>query len=351
MIAMMQQVVLACGGAGIAILALGGCGDERAQSQPIVTVGATVIRSADYGKAYERAIAQFVVGRGYTRRHRYYDPPNFKWCVKDRRAYAVGANKNLSVADTRDRCARHIAGRRELVLQGMIMATWIVQEARRLGVNAPDHPSPIMQRELYDRMISRALRDDDFQPSEHAITSYYQAHAKDSWRPESRDALAIVTDTNKAATNAKRLWETGVPWHTVARRYDFQRRGESLTNITQEHRTRLSAALFATPPGQIASPVAAEEGFYVAKVTRVTPAHRIPLTRLHEGIRKRIAETNWYKASLRYVNGFRHRARAKTTCVPQHRVPYCRNGSRQVFEAMGATGGWVPSQPSPTTAT
>jgi hypothetical protein len=311
-----------------------------------VKVGTGTITRAEYHTAYRQAIAQYVVGRGYTARRKYDDPPKYTWCIRDRRRVAEGVNKALNVAETRQRCRAHIVGRTQWVLQHLIETQWIVQEAKHYGIKTPANPTPDAQTKLQLRVAMRALADHPYHPSQQAIASYYQSHMTDIEMPPQRAALAIVADARDQAVEARRALLRGMPWPTVARRYDFRRELTRLPSAPPNSEDSVNKAIFAAKPGRLVGPLATQEGYYVLKVVRVTERDRPSLDDMREPIRQYLQKVHVSEAGLDYVRRYRERYRAETICVTHLKVPECGNTPDSAFNAQGTNATWVPSPPS-----
>jgi hypothetical protein len=81
--------------------------------------------------------------------------------------------------------------------------------------------------------------------------------------------------------------------------------------------------------GKVAGPVKTGAGYYVFRVTKITPATKQSLKASSAGIRQLLISQNQQKKLDAFATTFRNDWRAKTDCAPDYTIPDCRNGREE----------------------
>jgi hypothetical protein len=177
----------------------------------------------------------------------------------------------------------------------------------------------LLRQELIEKATERQLAD----PT--SLRTYYDAHKSRFFQPENRGFQLVLTKSKSDIEKAKREIESGAPWPDVSDRYSaapFVRSEAGITTVLEgELSGPFAKALYRAPRGVIQGPLAADGGWYLFKVVRVTPARQVPF---HEAtgevgvaLRQEIASDLADRLQKKY--------QPKTTCADGIQVPYCKD--------------------------
>jgi foldase protein PrsA len=167
--------------------------------------------------------------------------------------------------------------------------------------------------------------------SESAVKDYYDKNAQQFSQPERRDLEVVLNKDKAKAAQAKQAVESGTSWAAVAKKYSSdpasKNQGGKLLGVTKgQQDPTFDAAIFAAVKGKVAGPVKTGAGYYVFRVSKVTPATKQSLKASSAGIRQLLVSQNQQKKLDAFATGFRSDWRAKTDCAPKYTIPDCRNG-------------------------
>src|ERR1700704_6489963 len=141
----------------------------------------------------------------------------------------------------------------------------------------------------------------------------------------------ILTRDEGKANQAKSQVASGANWGQVAKKLSTdpasKNQGGKLLGVTKgQQDPTFDAAIFAAVKGQIAGPVKTGAGYYVFRVTKVTPAAKQSVQASSAGIRQLLVSQNQQKKLDQFATGFRKDWRSKTDCASKYVIPDCRNG-------------------------
>ena len=271
---------------------------------------------------------------------------------------------------------------KQQVMQFLISSDWIEGEAKQRGLDAS---SEEIQRQFlqtkkqsfpnekaYQKflatsgqtvqdllfrvkldVLSNKIREDvtkgTADVSDSAIQSYYNKNAQQFSQPERRDLQVILTKDQAKANQAKSEVASGKNWAQVAKQLSTdpasKNQGGKLLGVTKgQQDPAFDAAIFTAVKGKIAGPVKTGAGFYVFRVTNVTPATKQSLKASSAGIRQLLISQNQQKKLDTFATSFRNEWRSKTDCAPKYVIPDCRNGREAAQTAPQPT---VPGQKKP----
>jgi foldase protein PrsA len=163
------------------------------------------------------------------------------------------------------------------------------------------------------------------------IQDYYNKNKQQFEQPERRDLEVVLTKSEAKANQAKQEVESGKKWGQVAKQLSTdpasKNQGGKLLGVTKgQQDPTFDAAIFKAVKGQIAGPVKTGAGFYVFRVTNITPGSTQSLKASSAGIKQLIISQNQQKKLDTFATSFRNDWRAKTDCAPKYVIPDCRNG-------------------------
>jgi foldase protein PrsA len=271
---------------------------------------------------------------------------------------------------------------KEQVLQFLISSDWIVGEAEERGLSASEaeirkqfaqtKKQSFPNDKAYQRflktsgqtvqdllfrvrldVLSNKIRENVTKGvsnvSEGDIKDYYEENAQQFTQPERRDLEVILTKSEAKADAAKKEVESGSKWGQAAKRLSTdpasKNQGGKLLGVTKgQQDPAFDAAIFSAVKGKIAGPVKTGAGFYVFRVTKITPEAKQSLKASTAGIRQLIISQNQQKELDQFATNFRADWRAKTDCAEGYVISDCRNGREETQTTPPPT---VPGQKKP----
>jgi foldase protein PrsA len=271
---------------------------------------------------------------------------------------------------------------KEQVLQFLISSDWIVGEAEERGLSASEaeirkqfaqtKKQSFPNDKAYQRflktsgqtvqdllfrvrldVLSNKIRENVTKGvsnvSEGDIKDYYEENAQQFTQPERRDLEVILTKSEAKADTAKKEVESGSKWGQAAKRLSTdpasKNQGGKLLGVTKgQQDPAFDAAIFSAVKGKIAGPVKTGAGFYVFRVTKITPEAKQSLKASTAGIRQLIISQNQQKELDQFATNFRADWRAKTDCAEGYVISDCRNGREETQTTPPPT---VPGQKKP----
>ena len=185
--------------------------------------------------------------------------------------------------------------------------------------------------------------------SEADLKDYYDKNAQQFTQPERRDLEVVLTKSQGQANQAKKEVESGTNWAKVAKKLSTdpasKNQGGKLLGVSKgQQDPTFDAAIFKAVQGRIAGPVKTGAGYYVFRVTKITPASKQSLQASSAGIKQLLISQNQQKKLDTFATTFRNDWRAKTDCAPKYVIPDCRNGREQTTTTTPTTS---PGQKRP----
>jgi foldase protein PrsA len=314
------------------------------------------------------------------------DPPNFAKCVANQAKQPVpkGAKKPTT-AQLKTQCQQQYDALKQQVMQFLVSAEWISQEADKQGVKVSDKE---VQKQFQDQKKQSFQKEGDYQKflqnsgmteqdllfrvkldvisndvrtkilkgkdkvTDAQIASYYNKNKQRFAQPERRDLEVVLTRTKAKAAAAKAALDGGQKWSSVAKKYSIDEaskaQGGKLPGVAKGQQEKaFDSSIFGAQKGKIVGPVKTQFGYYVFKVDKVTPASQQTLTQTKETIRNLLKSQNQQKALNDFVKKFRSDYKDKTKCAKTYVIPDCSNAPKQKTGSTPASGG-APQQQAPT---
>jgi foldase protein PrsA len=323
------------------------------------------------------------------------DPPNFAKCVANQAQQPVpkGAKKPTA-AQLKTQCKQQYDALKQQVMQFLVSAEWISQEADKQGVKVSDKE---VQKQFQDQKKQSFQKDSDYQKflknsgmteadllfrvkldvisndvrtkilkgkdkvTDAQVASYYNKNKQRFAQPERRDLEVVLTRTKDKADAAKSALDGGQKWSSVAKKYSIDEaskaQGGKLPGVAKGQQEKaFDDAIFGADKGKIVGPVKTQFGYYVFKVDKVTPASQQSLTQTKETIRNLLKSQNQQKALNDFVKKFRSDYKDKTKCAKAYVIPDCANAPKAKTTPTPASGqapqtGTPQPQPTGTTTT
>jgi foldase protein PrsA len=297
------------------------------------------------------------------------DAPNFTQCIAAKRKTtpkpAKGQPKTTD-EQLKKQCQTEYNSLRDQVVGLLVSYKWIEGEAKRQGVtvtNAEVQKSfqtqkkqnfpkdadyqkflkqygqtqnDILLRVRLD-LLSQKIRDKVIkgkdQVSDAQIQSFYNKNIQRFTQPETRDLQIVLTKTQAKAQQAKAAIQHGTPWAKVVKQYSIddasKANGGKLPGQAKGTLEKaLDTAVFSAKKNQLQGPIKTQFGWYVFKVTKVTPAKSQSLDQAKATIKQTLVSQNQQKALTAFVDDFKKRWREKTECRDGYTTSDCKNGPK-----------------------
>jgi foldase protein PrsA len=321
------------------------------------------------------------------------DPPNFTKCVAHQAKQPVpkGAKKPTT-AQLKTQCKQQYDALKQQVMQFLVSAEWIQQEADKLKVKVSEKQ---VQKQFQDQKKQSFQKDSDYKKflqnsgmteadllfrvkldvisnnvrtkvikgkdkvTDAAVASYYNKNKQRFAQPERRDLLVVLTRTKAKADQAKAALDGGQKWAAVAKKYSIDEaskaQGGKLPGVAKGQQEKsFDDAIFSAKKGTITGPVKTQFGYYVFEVSKITPASQQSLAQTKETIKNLLKSQNQQKALNDFVTNFRKDYKGKTKCAKAYLIPDCSNAPKQKTQTAPASGSSPQSQsttPQPSTGT
>jgi foldase protein PrsA len=376
---------LAVTGLGAAVVA--GCGED-VPPNAVATVGDSTITQDEFDKWLKTASAGQSQG-GATAAP---DPPDFQKCVAAKKKQPVAKGQERpSDSQLKKQCEQEYDQLKTEVMQFLIQAEWVQQEAEAQGVKVTDkeirrsfedqkkqafpndkayqqflNQSGMTEEDILFRVrldqlqqkLTQKVTEDSKKVSDADVEEYYEKNKKRFAQPERRDLLVVLTRTKAKAEQARNALNDGQSWKQVVKRYSIDEaskaQGGKLPAVSQgQNEKALDDAIFAAKKGQLEGPVKTQFGWEVFEVTKVTPASQQTLEESRETIRNLLRSQGQQKALDEFIKDFREDYKDETDCADDYRVAECKNAPKESTETGPASGGApggeqpAPQQPQP----
>jgi foldase protein PrsA len=319
------------------------------------------------------------------------DPPTFAKCIANQQKQPVpqGAKKPTA-AQLKLQCKQQYDALKQQVMQFLVSAEWIQQEAKKQNVKVSDKE---VQKQFADQKKQSFPKASDYQKflkssgmteadllfrvrldvvsnevrtkvlkgnkkvTDAEISAYYNKNKNRFAQPERRDLEVVLTRNKSKADEAKAALDSGQAFKAVAKKFSIDEaskaQGGKLPGVAKGQQEKaFDEAIFGATKGQVVGPVKTQFGYYVFRVTKVTPATQQTLAQTKETIRNLLKSQNEQKALNRFVTKFRKDYKDKTKCSKSYVIADCKNAPKAKAGATPASGGnpgqtqQVPQQPS-----
>jgi foldase protein PrsA len=342
-----------------------GCG-SGVPSNSVAEVDGTPITKTDFNHWLNVAAKQSVPA-GSTAAPAVPDPPDYTKCVAALQKQPVAkGQKKPSVAALKAQCAQQYDGLKTQVMQFLIQSQWLLQEANARKLTAK--PAQV-QQQLNDQIKQSFPKRADFNKflktsgmtmqdllfrvkvdvltqqvrqkvvagkdkvSDAAVTTYYNKNKARFAQPERRDLLVVLTKDQATANKAKAAIQSGTAWKDVANKYSIDQaskaQGGKLPGVAKGQQEKsFDTAIFAAKKNQLEGPVKTQFGYYVFKVTNITPASQQSETQAHDTIVNLLRSQQEQNAINAFVKDYQKRYTAKTDCAKDYVISSCKNAPK-----------------------
>jgi foldase protein PrsA len=367
-----------------------GCG-SGVPSNAVAEVDGTPIKKTEFEHWLSIAAKQSAP-QGSTTAPPVPDPPTFSKCVAALQKQPVAkGQKKPSAAALKAQCQQQYNGLKTQVMQFLIQSQWLLKEADSRNLTAK--PAAV-QKQLDDQIKQSFPKKADFNKflqtsgmtmqdllfrvkvdvltqqvrqkivagkdkvSDAAVTTYYNKNKQRFAQPERRDLLVVLTKDKATADKAKAALDSGTPWKDVAKKYSIDQaskaQGGKLPGVAKGQQEKsFDKAIFAAKKGVVVGPVKTQFGYYVFKVTKVTPATQQSEQAAHDTIVSLLRSQQEQTAVNNFVKDYQKKYKDKTKCAKDFVIDSCKNAPKTktgTAPASGAPPQGAPAQPQQTPA-
>ncbi|MEA2440402.1 MAG: foldase protein PrsA [Thermoleophilaceae bacterium] len=362
-----------------AALVVAGCGGDDVPSDSVAKVGDAKITKTQYNHWLLASVKQQAQSTGQKPDQVVVpDPPNFTNCVaaKQKQPVPKGVPKPDSKA-LKAQCKQEYDGASQQTLQFLISSQWLIQETGKRKLTATDkevqttfqqqkkqsfpkeadyqkflQTSGQSETDLLFRVklsvltnkLQESIVKDKEKVTDAQIQDYYDKNKQRFAQPETRDLQVVLANKKPKADAALKAIKSGTAWGKVAKKYSSdtasKSQGGKLPGVTkgQQEKT-FDAAIFSAPKGKVLGPIKTQFGFYVFRVTKITPAKQQPLEAVKTTIKNLLQSQQQQKALNDFVKDFQKRYTDKTNCAKGYIVPQCSNAPKAKTDTSPVSGG------------
>ncbi len=152
-------------------------------------------------------------------------------------------------------------------------------QLRRWWENHPDRYSTPEYRRIKAIVLSPETVAKDVQVSDEELKAAWDQHKGEFNTPERRSVEVILTQDETEAQRLAATWQSGADW--AAMQQAAERAGAAPVDLSDATRGEF--------PGEVPPPVHTALGWYVLKVTKVTPGKQESFEQARDALRKRVA--------------------------------------------------------------
>jgi foldase protein PrsA len=282
-------------------------------------------------------------------------------------------------------CKTEYESLRDQVMQFLISAKWIEQEAEERDIEVSDET---VRKQFDDQRKQSFPEDEQYQEflktsgqteedllfrvrldalsnevrkkviegkgnvSDADIQKYYDENKEQDAQAESRDLSVVLTKDEEKAEQAREALDGGQKFAQVAKKFSIDEaskaQGGKLPAVQKGQQDKaLEEAVFAADMGALEGPVKTDFGFYVFEVDKVTPATQQPLEEVKETIKSTLKSEREQKALDDFIKKFQDKYKEETKCAKDFIVDECGNAPKDESGSTPASG--APPQGAPPT--
>jgi foldase protein PrsA len=356
-------------------VAIAGCGND-VPSGAVANVDGEIIEQEDFDH-WLGAAAAGTQPPGSGGEVAVPDPPEFTECIAAKQQQpAPPGSKKPTDAELKTQCEQEYDALKQQVMQFLISAEWIQQEAEARDIEVTDEE---IQKQFEDQKNQSFPNEKDYQQfletsgqteedllfrvkldvlsnkvreeviegtgdiSDEDVENYYNENKERFAQPERRDLNVVLTKTEARANEAKAALESGQSFKDVAKEYSIDEasksQGGKLPAVAKGQQEKaFDDAIFSAETDELVGPVKTQFGWYVFEVTDVTDASQQSLDAASQTIKNLLKSENEQKALDSFIEDFRNKYKDETQCADDYVVEDCDNASDQT-ETGPASGG------------
>jgi foldase protein PrsA len=367
--------------AATAAVVAAGCGNS-VPSNSVAKVGDSTITK----KEFDHWLKNAAMGQQQGGQAAVPDPPNFERCVGGlKKAPQPKGVPKQSDASLKKQCKQQYDQLKGEVMQFLIQAEWVQQEAEARDVKVSDaevrksfedqkkqafpkqadyqrflKSSGMTEQDILFRVkldtlqtkLTQKVTEDKTKVSEADVREYYEKNKRRFAQPERRDLNVVLTKTRGKADQAKQQLSGGQSFKEVAKDFSIDQasksQGGKLSDFARGQQDKaLDKAVFAAKRGVLTGPVKTQFGYYVFEVAKIKKASQQSYGQAKETIRNLLRSQRESKALNAFIKDFREKYKDQTNCADDFRVAECKNGPKEKTQTGPASGG-TPGAPQGT---
>ena len=370
-------------------VALSGCGDD-VPSGAVAKIDDAVIKKSEFDHWLEAA-AKGQQPPGAGGEVVVPDPPDYEACIESKGKQPVPqGTKKPDEKALKDQCKQEYDSLKQQVMQFLISAEWIQQEADARDIEVTDEE---VQKQFEDQKKQSFPKEKDYQEflktsgqteedllfrvkldvlsnkvrekiiegkgdvSEEDIEKYYEDNKERFAQPERRDLSVVLTKNEAKANEAKAALESGQSFKEVAKEFSIDEasktQGGKLPGVAQGQQEKaFDDAIFSAEKGELTGPVKTQFGWYVFEVDKITEKSQQSLEEASETIKNLLKSEREQKALDDFVKDFREKYKDETKCADDYVIEDCDNAPKPKTDTGAASGGdpqGVPQTGAPPT--
>jgi foldase protein PrsA len=368
---------------GLAALVISACGSD-VPTGAVAKVGDDTITQEEFDKWLATAAKGQSAQTGGTAAVP--DPPDFKKCIAaKKKAPAPQGQQEPTDAELKKQCQTEYDALKTQVMQFLIQAAWVQQEAEKQGIEVSDKEieksfedqkkqafptdkayddflkssgmteEDILFRVKLDQLqqkLTKKVSEDAGKVTDSEIEAYYEKNKERFAQPEQRDLSVILTKTEAKANEAKKALDDGESFKKVVKEYSIDEaskaQGGALPAVTKGQQEKaFDEAIFGAEKGKIVGPVKTQFGWYVFKVDKITDASQQTLEESKDTIKNLLRSQNQQKALDKFIKDFREEYKEDTNCAEDFRVAECKNAPKEKKQGSGGGGEAAPTPENP----
>jgi foldase protein PrsA len=375
----------------VALVALGsaavvaGCGND-VPSGAVAKIGDATIEKSEFDKWLNTAVKGQAQGGAAAATP---DPPEFEKCAQAIVSQpAPQGSQKPTEADAKKQCKDQYEQLKDEVMQFLIQAEWVEQEAENQDVKVSDAE---VQRSLEDQKkqafpkekdyqeflktsgmteedilfrvkldtlqtkLTQKITEDEGKVSNEEVSEYYDENKERFAQPERRDLNVVLTKTEAKADQALNQLQDGQSFKAVSKEFSIDEasksQGGKLPDVAKGQQEKaLDDAVFSAERGDLEGPVKTQFGFYVFEVSDITPASQQSLDQASETIKNLLRSQQQQEALDEWIKDFREEYKDKTDCADDYVIAECSNAPKEKTDTGPASGGAPQGAPPPTGA-
>jgi foldase protein PrsA len=313
------------------------------------------------------------------------DPPDYKKCVALKKKQPVTGKAKTSDAALKKQCASEYTTLKKQVMQFLIQAQWVEQEANKQNIKVTDaelqktletqkkqafptekaykqflKTSGMSEADILFRVklaqlqqkLTKKITKDAEKVTDADVEAYYNKNKKRFAQPERRDLRVVLTKTQAKADQARAALDSGQAWKDVVKTYSIDQaskaQGGKLQSVAKGQQDKaLEDAVFSAKKGEIQGPVKTQFGWYVFVVEKITPASQQSLDQSRDTIKNLLKSQGQQKALDDFIKGWQDEYKSKTHCADDFRVSECDNAPKGATDTGPSQSGQPQPQPQP----
>ena len=294
------------------------------------------------------------------------DAPNFTKCIAAAKLAQPKLPKGTPAptdAQYKQQCQTKYTQLMQQTATFLIRSTWLDKEADRQGVKVSDKDvaaefekariaafpkaadfltfmknsgsqladlefrqrTQILQQKITEK-ITKGIK----APTDKELQAYYQKNRSQFGSPESRTLQVILNSDKAKAAAGLAAVKSGQSWASVTKKYSndptTKDSGGVLRDVQKgQGEKAFDDAVFAAKKGQIVGPVKTSSGYYVFRVTNVTPENIQPFSKVKPQLTSQLASENQQKVLTKFGADYTKRWKKLTECAKVAMVQDCKN--------------------------